>query len=72
MTGSAPLGATILGDGANFSLFSRRATGVELLLFDREDDVRPARIIPIDPATNHTYHYWHVFVPDVQAGQLYA
>jgi isoamylase len=72
MTGSAPLGATVLEDGANFSLFSRRATGVELLLFDREDDVRPARIIPIDPATNRTYHYWHVIVPGVRAGQLYA
>jgi glycogen operon protein len=72
MTGSARLGATILGDGANFSLFSRRATGVELLLFDRDDDVRPTRIIPIDPATDRTYHYWHVFVPGVQAGQLYA
>src|SRR5262245_38063933 len=72
MAGSAPLGATILGDGANFSLFSRRATGVELLLFDRDDDARPARIIPIDAVVNRSYHYWHVFVPKVQAGQLYA
>ncbi len=31
-------------DGVNFSLFSRHASGVELLLFDREDDPRPARI----------------------------
>ena len=23
----------------------------------------PARVISIDPATNRTYHYWHVFVP---------
>jgi glycogen operon protein len=45
---------------------------VELLFFDRVDDSRPARIIPIDPSTNRTYHYWHAFVPHVQPGQIYA
>ncbi len=45
---------------------------MELLLFDREDDGRPARVIHIDPATNRTYHYWHVFVPGVQSGQIYG
>jgi glycogen operon protein len=69
---STPLGATVCHGGVNFSLFSRRASRVELLLFDREDDVQPARVISIDPATNHTYHYWHVFVPDVQPGQIYG
>jgi isoamylase len=69
---SWPLGATVVDSGINFSLFSRSATGVELLLFDREDDARPARVISIDPATNRTYHYWHVFVPGVKAGQIYA
>ena len=54
---SAPLGATVLPDGVNFSVFSRGASGVELLLFDREDDARPTRVIPIDPAANRTYHY---------------
>ena len=54
--------------GVNFSLFSRSATGVELLLFDREDDARPARVIPVDPSTSRTYHYWHVFVPGVATG----
>ena len=43
-----------------------------MLFFDREDDARPARVIPIDPAANRTYHYWHVFVPGVQPGQLYG
>jgi isoamylase len=69
---SSPLGATIVPGGVNFSIFSRNASGVELLLFDREDDSRPARVIPIDPAANRTYHYWHVFVPGVQPGQLYG
>jgi glycogen operon protein len=56
----------------NFSLYSRTASGVELLLFDHEDDSRPARLIRLDPYTNRTYHYWHVFVPQVHAGQIYA
>jgi glycogen operon protein len=56
----------------NFSIFSRDASGVELLPFDRKDDARPARVIHIDPVSNRTYHYWHVFVPGVQPGQLYA
>ena len=69
---SAPLGATPTPAGTNFSIFSRTASGVDLLLFDREDDQTPARVIHLDPAANHTYHYWHVFVPDVRPGQIYA
>jgi glycogen operon protein len=69
---SFPLGATLSDGGANFSLFSRSATGVELLFFDREDDVKPARVVRLDPATNRTYHYWHVFVPGVRPGRIYG
>ena len=59
---SFPLGATLSAEGANFSVYSKHATGIELLLFDCVDDDRPKRVISIDPATNRTYHYWHVFV----------
>ena len=69
---SSPLGATLVPGGVNFSVFSRNASGVELVLFDREDDARPARTIAIDPVTNRTYYYWHVFVPGLAAGQLYG
>ncbi len=69
---TSPLGATIVPGGVNFSVFSRMATGMELLLFDREDDGRPARVIPIDPAANRNYHYWHVFVPGLEQGQIYG
>ena len=69
---SFPIGATLVHGGANFSIFSRSAAGIELLFFDREDDARPSRVIPIDPLANRTYHYWHVFVPGVQAGQIYG
>jgi glycogen operon protein len=29
-------------------------------------------VIRIDPSTNRTYHYWHVFVPGVRTGQIYG
>jgi len=69
---SHPLGATPVPGGVNFSIYSRDASSVELVLFDREDDKRPARVIPIDPAAQRTYHYWHTFVPNVVPGQIYG
>jgi len=69
---SSPLGATLTSSGANFSLYSRHATGVELLFFDHEDDAKPSRRIVLDPVQHRTYHYWHVFVPGVCSGQLYG
>ena len=69
---SSPLGSTITEGGANFSLFSRYATGVELLFFDSEDDARPERIVSLDPAVDRTYHYWHTFFPGVEPGQIYG
>jgi isoamylase len=69
---SSPLGATLYPGGANFSVYSKHATGIELLLFDSADDARPSRVLTIDPTTNRTYHYWHVLVPSVKAGQIYG
>jgi isoamylase len=69
---SSPLGATVSRQGANFSVYSKHATGIELLLFNRADDARPSCVIRIDSAMNRTYHYWHVFVPGVKAGQIYG
>jgi glycogen operon protein len=69
---SAPLGATVTAEGVNFSVFSKRAVGIDLVLFDHVDDGKPARTIRLHPVTNRTYHYWHVRVPGVQPGQIYG
>jgi glycogen operon protein len=69
---SAPLGASVTADGVNFSVFSKRATGIDLLLFEHVDDEKPASVIHVHPASNRTYHYWHVFVPALKAGQIYG
>jgi glycogen operon protein len=66
-----PLGACVECGGVNFSLYSRSATLVELLLFDAPD-ARPSRVIELDRRRHRTSHYWHAFVPDLQPGQLYG
>ena len=59
--------------GANFSiLLPQRLRTWNCCSSIGEDDDGPARVIPIDPQINRTYHYWHVFVPGVQAGQIYG
>ena len=68
----SPLGATPCREGVNFSIFSKHASGVALLLFDYADQAEPSREIHLDPGANRTYHYWHVFVPGLAAGQLYG
>jgi isoamylase len=65
---STPLGATVMPDGVNFSIFSKNATKVDLLLFAEA----PEKSIALDPVTNRTGHYWHVFVPGLKAGQIYG
>jgi len=69
---SFPLGASLVANGVNFSVFSKHATAVQLLLFDCVDDAGPSRVIDLDPYTHRTYHYWHAFVPGIEAGQLYG
>ncbi len=69
---SHPLGAVPDKDGVNFSLFSRNATGVELLLFNEHDSPEPLRIITLDPKINKKIFFWHVYVRGLKPGMHYA
>src|SRR5215472_12400846 len=69
---SFPLGATACPHGVNFSVFAKGGEAVQLLLFDRLDDAQPSRTIRLDPISNRSRHYWHVFVPGIGAGQIYG
>ncbi len=73
---SYPLGATICqqggAQGVNFSVYSKNSTGLELLLFECVNDARPTRAMTLSRELHRTFHYWHVFVPGLQAGQVYA
>ncbi|MDP9294610.1 MAG: glycogen debranching protein GlgX, partial [Actinomycetota bacterium] len=62
-----PLGATWVGEGTNFSLFSEHAERVELCLFSDEDDGE-SRV----EVTERTAHTWHCFLPGVGPGQRYG
>ena len=57
-----PPGATAGKDGTNFSIFSRHATAVQLLLYEKPDSKKPFQVIDLDPAVNRTFFFWHVFL----------
>lgn len=67
-----PLGAHPRGDGVNFAIFSRHATGVRLDLFASPDDAVPTRGIILDAARNKTGDIWHVWLSGIGPGQLYG
>lgn len=69
---SHPLGATLMPDGVNFSVFSENARAVELLLFDAVDSPVPAQVIRLDAEEHKTFYYWHVFVKNAGVGLVYA
>ncbi len=67
-----PLGAHATESGVNFSVFSRNATAVELLLFDRSNKTAPFQIVRLDPRKNRSSHFWHVLVEDLPVGTCYG
>ena len=64
-----PLGATWDGAGVNFALFSEHATAVALCFFDDRDPGKETRQIRIEQRTDQV---WHVYVPGIRPGTLYA
>jgi isoamylase len=64
-----PLGATWLGNGVNFAIFSEHATAVDLCLFDNLDSPQERNRIRL---REQTEQIWHVFIPDARPGQLYG
>lgn len=67
-----PLGASVEDDGVNFSVFSRYATGAELLLYAKAESREPFQIIRLDPEINRTFFTWHVLVVDLPPGTHYS
>jgi predicted carbohydrate-binding protein with CBM48 len=58
--------------GVNFSVFSRHATAVELLLFNKQDDVQPMQTIKLEAAVHQTFFFWHVYVKGLKPGTHYG
>lgn len=59
-------------NGVNFSVFSRHATRVELLLFTAADSVQPFQTIELQTETNRTFFVWHVYIEDLPTGTWYG
>ncbi len=66
-----PLGATIHDRHVRFSIFSRHATRVWLMLFANPNDNDPTHEFELDPKTNRTGDIWHIDLFGVGEGQLY-
>jgi isoamylase len=67
-----PPGGSCTTEGVNFSVFSKTAKRVELLLYEASDSTEPAQIVALDPDTNRSYFFWHVFVEGLPAGTHYT
>ena len=66
-----PYGALIHDGGVQFVIFSRSATAMRLLFYDRVEDTDPSEIISFDRDTDRWGDVWSIFVPGIGAGQLY-
>src|SRR3954462_14716148 len=63
-----PQGATWDGTGVNFSLYSEKATAVDLCLFDDLESCE-TEIVSVRESTGYV---WHCYLPGVKLGQLYG
>ncbi len=67
-----PPGVSFTPEGANFSVFSRHANRVELLLYPSAASPQPFQVIALDSKTHRTFFFWHVFVEGLPSGTHYT
>lgn len=66
-----PYGAHVTDKGVRFTLFSRHATTVRLMLFHQPEDERPFVEYDLDPEKNRLGNIWYIEVEDAAPGQFY-
>ncbi len=66
-----PFGAYLTGRGVQFNLFSRHATSIKLLLFNKPEDNQPEAEYTLNPELNRTGDVWHIHIHGLKTGQLY-
>ncbi len=67
-----PMGARWKPQGTNFSIFSRHATGAELVLYELADSPEPFQVFQLDPSINRTFFFWHIYVRGLPQGIHYT
>lgn len=66
-----PYGANPVEQGVQFTLFSRHATRVWLMLFDAPDADKPSEEYELSPEKNRIGDIWHVHIKTARAGMYY-
>jgi len=66
-----PLGPTVSPEGVNFSIFSRNATSLSLVLFEKASP-KPVAEIPLNPDINRTGDIWHIFIVGLDLSLRYG
>ena len=66
-----PYGAIIMDGGVQFHVFSRNATAIRVLLYDKVSDTEPSEIVELRPEADRWGDIWSLFIPGISAGQLY-
>lgn len=66
-----PMGCTVYSDAVRFSLFSRHATRVWLVLFEGADDRKPIHEIAFDPLRHRVGDMWSIYVKGLTEGAYY-
>ncbi len=66
-----PYGAHVVEDGVQFTLFSRHATRVWLMLFNAPDAAEPVEEFELIPEHNRIGDIWHVHIRTARVGQYY-
>lgn len=66
-----PFGAQIVKQGVQFTVCSRHAKRVWLMLFDTHDAATPIEEIELTPGQNRIGDIWHVHVDNAREGQFY-
>lgn len=69
--GELALGATVADGGVDFSVYSKSATAMRVLLYDSVGDLEPYEVVELDASHNRTGDIWRVHVDGLVAGQLY-
>ncbi|MBP5519591.1 MAG: glycogen debranching protein GlgX [Treponema sp.] len=64
-------GAVLTSEGVNFSIYSRDAQKVSLVLFDSDKAEKPSAVIDFDNEKNRTGDVWHILIEGLGEGALY-
>jgi isoamylase len=65
-------GATVVGDGVNFSLRSPAAASAELMLYSHGAQTAPGHVVELDRERHFDHGIWHVHVRGIGAGTHYT